>query len=72
MFSVAIDSPSESKRRAGEGPIGIHGDATWVLRRDNDQKLLFKKANKRGLSGNGKRDGRVFIGFEKHSESDSS
>jgi len=71
LFSVAIDSPSESKRRAGEGPIGNHGDATWVLRRDHDQKLFFKQGNRRGMSGNGKRDGRVFIGFEKHTELDS-
>ena len=72
LFSVAIDSPSESKRRAGEGPIGDHCDSTWVLRRDHDQKLFFKKGNRRGLSSSGKRDGRVFIGFEKYSELDSS
>ena len=70
LFSVAIDSPSESKRRAGEGPIGDHGDARWILRRDHDQKLYFRKANKRGLSNGGRRDGRVFVGFEKQGEPD--
>ncbi|KAH8654566.1 hypothetical protein BGZ60DRAFT_568372 [Tricladium varicosporioides] len=65
LFNVAIDSPSESKRRkAGEGPVENHDSDAWMLRRDHDRRLFFKKVGEEGSLGGGKRDGRLFIGFE--------
>jgi len=58
LFSVAIDSPSESKRRAPtEGPVGCHSDVAWLLRRDHHRRLVFRKAGGEGWVGGGKRDG---------------
>ncbi|TVY41608.1 hypothetical protein LSUB1_G002181 [Lachnellula subtilissima] len=58
LFSAAIDSPSESKRKAPtEGPVGCHSDVAWLLRRDHHRRLVFRKARGEGWIGGGKRDG---------------
>ncbi|TVY17838.1 hypothetical protein LARI1_G002684 [Lachnellula arida] len=58
LFSAAIDSPSESKRRAPtEGPVGSHSGVAWLLRRDHHRRLVFRKADGEGWIGGGKRDG---------------
>lgn len=65
LFSVAIHSPSDSKRREpGEGPVGSHGNEAWALRRDHDRRLVFKKVGEGGPMSSAKRDGCQFIGFE--------
>lgn len=58
LFSAAIDSPSESKRREPtEGPVGSHIGVAWLLRRDHHRRLVFRKADGEGWIGGGRRDG---------------
>jgi hypothetical protein len=65
LFSVAMISPSVSKKRTtGEGPVGGHGGVAWILRRDHERRLVFKKLGEEGSMSSGKRDGCLFVGFE--------
>lgn len=50
LFSVAIASPDESERRTtGQGPIGNHVGVSWMVERDHDRRLVFRKAGARRL-----------------------
>lgn len=64
LFSVAIDSPDESERRTtGEGPIGNHHGVSWMVERDHDRRLVFRKAGARRLVGSEKSDEKNMEGW---------